>query len=213
MTSIGIIGSGNVGGALGSRWARAAGHPVVFSSRNPQSAEMQKLAQDAGPNARAASVADAVKSEVVLLATPWPATRQAIESAGDLSGKVLIDATNPLLPDLSGLAVGTTTSGAERVAEWAHGARVVKAFNTIGYNIMADPRFDGRSAVLFYCGDDAAAKETVRALAAELDFDPVDAGPLTQARLLEPFALLWISLAYGAGLGREIAFQLMKRAA
>ncbi len=173
---------------------------------------MQGLVGAAGPNARAASVAEAVgASEIILLATPWPATRDAIQGAGELSGKILIDATNPLLPDLSGLELGTSTSAAEQIAGWARGARVVKAFNTVGANIMANPRFDGRSALLFYCGDDAAAKNAVRGLASELGFDPQDAGPLKQARLLEPFAMLWISLAFSPGHSRDFAFQMIKR--
>jgi 8-hydroxy-5-deazaflavin:NADPH oxidoreductase len=140
-------------------------------------------------------MADAAKSaNVLLVSTPWGVTKQAIESLGDLSGKIVIDATNPVLPDLSGLALGTTTSAAEQVAQRASGARVVKAFNTVGFNIMADPAFGDSRALLFYCGDDAAAKQTVKSLAAELGFDPEDAGPLRQARLLEPFALLWSGL-------------------
>lgn len=129
----------------------------------------------------------------------------------DLAGKVLIDATNPLLADLSGLAVGANTSGAEMVASWAPGARVVKAFNTIGANIMANTKFAAGPPVLFYCGEDAGAKKVVHDLASGLGFDARDAGPLTQARVLEPFALLWVSLAYPQGYGREIAFQLMTR--
>src|SRR4051794_19956119 len=102
---IGIIGSGNVGGTLGTRWAQA-GHEVIFSSRNPQSKEMQELAAKAGATARAGSVAEAASAPILLFATPWPATEQAVRGAGDLSGKVVIDATNPLLPDLSALALG-----------------------------------------------------------------------------------------------------------
>ena len=208
---IGVIGSGNVGGSLGKRWAKA-GHTVIFSSRNPESAEMKKLTEESGPSSRAASVAHAVRAtEVVLLATPWPAAKQAIQNAGDLRGKVLIDATNPLLPSLEGLELGTTTSGAEQVAAWAPGAHVVKAFNTIGANIMENPAFAAGPPVLFYCGDDGAAKKTVAQLATELGFDARDAGPLTQARLLEPFALLWITLALKHGYGRDMAFHLMKR--
>ncbi|HLK46915.1 MAG TPA: NADPH-dependent F420 reductase [Bryobacteraceae bacterium] len=208
---IGVIGSGNVGGTLGTRWAKN-GHTVVFSSRAPGSREMKQLVDTAGAMARAASVPEtAATSEVVLLATPWPASRDALAAAGDLSGKILIDATNPLLPSLDGLTVGTSSSGAEQVAGWAPRARVVKAFNTVGYNVMANPRFDGRGALLFYCGDDAPAKEAVRDLAAELGFDPADAGPLVRARLLEPFALLWISLAFSPGHGRDFAFQMLKR--
>jgi 8-hydroxy-5-deazaflavin:NADPH oxidoreductase len=207
--NLGIIGSGSVGGTLGRRWA-LAGHQVVFSSRQPDSAEMQALVARSGANARAGTLAEAVAtSEVLLLATPWPATRAILESAGPLDGKILVDATNPLKPKLDGLELGTTTSAAEQVAAWAPGATVVKAFNTIGFNIMENPIFADARALLFYCGDDVSAKAKVHALAAELGFDPRDAGPLTQARLLEPFALLWITQAMAHG--REFAFQMMRR--
>lgn len=209
---IGIIGSGNVGGVLGTRWAQA-GHSVIFSSRNPSSDEIKKLLAEAGPHASAALIQDAVAaSDILLLATPWPATRSVIESAGPFEGKIVIDATNPLLPDLSGLEVGTTGSGGELVAGWASGAKIVKAFNSVGNSIMADPVLSGQSAVLFYCGDDEAAKKTVRPLIADLGFDAQDAGPLTQARLLEPLAHLWISLAFTRGFGREFAFRIIRRA-
>jgi NADPH-dependent F420 reductase len=207
---IGIIGSGNVGGTLGARWAQA-GHEVTFGSRDPGSEALKQLVTRAGGGARAAKLADAARdSDVLLLATPWKAAREALEGLGELGGKVLIDATNPLRPRLDGLELGATTSAGEQVAAWAPGAKVVKAFNTIGFNIMANPAFGGERAVLFYCGDDAEAKQVVKQLAEELGFDAVDAGPLTQARLLEPFALLWISLAFG-GLGREIGFRLLRR--
>lgn len=208
---IGIIGSGNVGGVLGTRWAKL-GHQIVFSTRRPDSEEMKQLVSEAGPNARAANAAATVAaSEVLLLATPWPATQEIVTGLGDLSGKILIDATNPLMPRLAGLEYANTTSGAEQVASWAKGATVVKAFNTIGNNVMENSEFPGGAPVLFYCGDDKAAKAQVHQLAAELGFDPNDAGPIAQARLLEPFALLWISLAMLQGYGREIAFQLLRR--
>lgn len=127
----------------------------------------------------------------MLLATPWPATTAAVEGLGDLAGKVLIDATNPLLRDLSGVEYGTTT--------------------TVGFNIMANPAFGGDRPVMFYRGDDDAAKPTVRPLVEQLGFEAVDAGPLSQAHLLEPFALLWISLAYAQRQGREIGFKLLRR--
>lgn len=208
---IGIIGSGNVGGALGTRWAKL-GHEVIFGTRDPQGIEMQQLAARARGKTRAALLADAAREgEVLLLATPWSAAQQVIASLGDLSGKILIDATNPLLPDLSGLAIGTTTSGGEQVAGWARGAKVVKAFNTVGANIMENPAFEGHRPVMFYCGDDADAKQVVARLISELVFEPVDAGPLKQARLLEPFAMLWISMAYRQGMGRDFAFEILRR--
>jgi predicted dinucleotide-binding enzyme len=116
-----------------------------------------------------------------------------------------------VLPDLSGLELGTTTSAAEQIAGWALHAKVLKAFNTVGFNVMADAKFGADLPVMFYCGDDAAAKATVQPLIAELGFDPVDAGPLRQARVLEPFAYLWISLAYTQGMCRDIAFKLLRR--
>jgi predicted dinucleotide-binding enzyme len=153
----------------------------------------------------------AAGAEVVVFATPWEATQDAVRHAGDLAGKVVLDCTNPLAPKLAGLTHGFDTSAAEQVASWAPGARVVKVFNTTGANNMENPDFNGVAATMFYCGDDADAKGIAAKLAGDLGFDPVDAGSLEQARLLEPLALLWIRLAYVQGLGREIAFKLMKR--
>src|ERR1700687_3431637 len=150
---IGIIGSGHVGGTLGTRWAKT-GHQVTFGSRDPGAPDMKQLLAHAGSNAHAATLQDAAKSgDVLLLSTPWPATKEVVQALGDLTGKVLIDATNPLLPDLSALALGTPTSAAEQVASWARGAKVVKAFNTVGSNIMENPAFGADKPVLFFCGD------------------------------------------------------------
>lgn len=208
--TLGIIGTGNVGGALGKRWAQQ-GHKVVFGSRNPDDADMRKLVSEAGSTASAAKPAEAARGDVLLLAVPWEAAKAAITGLGDITRKIVIDATNPLLPDLSGLAVGTTTSAAEQVAEWARGATVVKAFNTVGSSIMENGSFSGERPVMFYCGDDASAKRTVHQLAEEIGFDARDAGPLKQARVLEPFALLWISLAFQQRWGRDFAFKVVQR--
>jgi 8-hydroxy-5-deazaflavin:NADPH oxidoreductase len=208
--NIGIIGAGNVGGTLGKRWARN-GHQVVFASREPQSEKMRSLLTEA-PNAKAASNAEAVNaSDLILLATPFPAVQQALREAGNLSGKTVIDATNPLLPNLEGLSVGCTDSAAEQVARWAPGAKVVKTFNTVGASIMANPDFGQRRVAMFYCGNDAEAKKTVAKLIGELGFEALDAGPLKQARALEPFAMLWISLALHYGYSTNIGFELLRR--
>ena len=209
---IGIIGSGNVGGALGTLWA-AKGHDVVFGVRDTSDPKLQELLKSTKGKARAASVNDAASSaEIVVFATPWPATHDAINSAGSLAGKIVVDCTNPLLPDLSGLVLGTNNSAGEEVGRWAKGAKVVKAFNTIGAGNFGSPRFGSENASMFICGDDASAKAAVSKLAAELGFDVVDAGPLTAARLLEPLAMLWIHLAYKQGLGPSgHAFKLLRR--
>src|SRR5580692_945255 len=144
---IGILGSGNVGGTLGTRWAQG-GHQVVFSSREPESAKMQELVARAGKTARSAGTAEtATSSDVVVLTAPWPAIKEILAEAGNLSGKIVIDAINPLLPDLSGMAVGMTTSAAEQIASWLPGARVVKAFNTVGFPVMANPVVNGVKVV------------------------------------------------------------------
>jgi predicted dinucleotide-binding enzyme len=188
-----------------------AGHEVTFGARNPAKPEVAALVAETGGKAAGVAAAAAF-GEVVVLATPWEATEAVLSAAGDLSGKILLDATNPLAPRLSGLTHGHTTSGAEQVAAWAKGARVVKIFNTTGANNMANPDFDGLAATMFYCGDDAEAKAAAARLATELGFDAIDAGDLTQARLLEPLALLWIRLAHVQGLGRNIAWKLLRRA-
>jgi predicted dinucleotide-binding enzyme len=209
---IGIIGMGNVGAALGRRWA-AAGHQVVFGLRNPGDAKSQEQAK--GMKAAVASVAQAAAgAEVVVLAVPWPAALSTVTSlAGELTGKVLLDCTNPLTADLSGLVLGTTTSAGEEVARAAPGARVVKIFNTTGASNMAAAPYAGTPLTMLYAGDDAAAKQTAAGLARAIGFDSVDAGPLSAARFLEPFALTWITLAVRQGLGPDFNFQIVRRPA
>jgi 8-hydroxy-5-deazaflavin:NADPH oxidoreductase len=208
---IGIIGAGNVGATLGKAWA-AKGHGVFFGTRHPSDERTRAAVQAAGPTARAGAPAEAAAfGDVVVLATPWPTTEAAVKGAGDLTGKVVIDCTNPVKPDLSGLALGFTASAAEQVAGWAAGAKVVKAFNTVGANVMANPVVGGARTVMFVCGDDAAAKRTVLGLAGDVGFEPIDAGPLTQARLLEPWAMLWIYLAFNGDAGRDFGFARVKR--
>src|SRR5262249_45574150 len=122
-----------------------------------------------------------------------------LRAADDLRGKVLIDATNPLVmsPEglRQGLVIGHTSSGAEQVARWAEGARVVKAFNTTGWQNMVDPVYESQGLSMFLCGDDAEAKKVVAGLAEQLGFEPVDVGPLRSARYLEPLGMLWIDMA------------------
>jgi NADPH-dependent F420 reductase len=208
---IAVLGTGNVGGTLGKRWA-AAGHEVVFGSREPRSEKVQFLLADAGENASAASPAEAVlQANVVLLAAPWSSMQSSLAALGDLSGKILIDCINPLNETFSGLTHGHSVSAAELVASWAPTARVVKAFNTVSSRVMANPDFGGQPATLFLCGDDADAKRIVSELAACLGFEPVDAGPLVSARYLEPLAMLYIHMAVREGWGSNTAFKIMKR--
>jgi len=204
---IAIIGTGNVGSALGTRWAQR-GHEVVFGSRDPSGAKAQKLLAATGASVAGIREA-AADAAVVVLATPWDAAQESIVAAGDLTGKVVLDATNPL--QNMKLALGLTTSGAEQVASWAGGAAVVKAFNSTGAGNMLNPDYADQKPTMFICGDAAGAKQIVSGLIEEIGFEAVDAGPLTSARYLEPLAGLWITLAYAQGLGPNIAFRLLRR--
>lgn len=208
---IAIIGAGNVGGALGRNWGKA-GHTIRFGVRDPSTAEVGELVASIGSRASAHTSIEAAKNaQVVVLATPWNATKAAVEACGDLRGKIVIDCTNPLLPALAGLEVGLTTSGGELVASWAKGASVFKAFNQTGAENMAGQKGYAHRLVMFVAGDDAAKKPLVLQLATDAGFDAVDAGPLSAARLLEPYAMLWIQLAFKLGLGRNFGLALLRR--
>ena len=212
--NIAIIGAGNVGGTLGAAWAKKAGHDIVFGVRDPKAEKVQALLGKIGGKAKAVTVAEAAAAaDFIVLSTPWPATEAAIRSMGDLKGKVILDATNPLSrgPDGISLEIGHGISGGEKVQGWASGASVFKTLNTTGFGTMAEPVFNGVKSLMFVAGDDVANKPKVMALIGELGFDVVDAGPLRQARLLEPHALLWIDLSLARGLGRDWAFARVKR--
>ena len=211
---IGIIGAGNVGGTLG-RILTQKGHEIVFGVRDPQSSKVQAAVDSTGGKALAASVREAAShGEVLILATPWNATQEAIASAGNLTGKIIIDATNPLEMTPAGLAagltIGHTTSAAEEIAQWAPFALIVKAFNNIGASCFEDLQFGSQTATTFICGDDVEAKKIVTNVAQDIGFEVIDAGDLKQARLLEPLGMLWIHLAY-SGMGQDFAINLIKR--
>jgi predicted dinucleotide-binding enzyme len=211
--TLAIIGAGDVGGTLGAAWARK-GHEVFFGVTNPRSEKTQGLVRSIGSTAHAGTAAEAAASgDIIVLATPWPATEAAIRSMGNLSGRIVLDCTNPLAmgPDGLGLEIGHGISGGEKVQGWAAGASVFKTLNTTGFKNMAKPVFNGVKSVMFVAGDDAAAKPKVMALVGELGFEVVDAGPLRIARLLEPHAMLWIHLALNRGFGRDWAFALVRR--
>ncbi len=207
---IAVIGTGSVGRALGTGWAQR-GQRVTFGTRDPQGEKVAALLQEAGEQARAASIEEAVaEATVVAVALPWGVTEEVICSIRDWTGKILVDCTNPIAPGLRS-AVGPDGSGAELLASWAKGAQVVKAFNTTGAENMADPIYDGQSTTMFICGDDPKAKSIVAQLAQDLGFDVTDAGALPAARFLEMLALVWIHLTNSPGLSRNIAFKLLRR--
>lgn len=209
---IGFIGTGNVGGAL-AKSLGAKGHSIYLGARNTSSTELKEIASQIGIQASVESIKDAVaKSDVIILATPWKISEELVKSlATDLKGKILIDCTNPLKPDLSGLEVGHTNSGGEVIQAAAPQAKVFKAFNTTGFNIMEAPVLESKKAVMFFCGNDQETRHIVQDIIKDVGFESIDAGPLSTARLLEPYALLWISSAYKFGQGRDFAFSILRR--
>ena len=208
---IGIIGAGNVGTGLGKHLA-ANGHDIVVSFARSED-KVAAAAQMIGGGARAGSPEDAANhGEVVIIATPWAVTLDAVQQvASALAGKIVWDTTNPLNAEMSGLTIGTTTSAGEQIAATAPGAKVVKAVPPFA-EVLHSPSnlIDGRKPGVFVCGDDAAARKVVLSLVADVDADGVDAGPLNLARYTEPLGMLLVQLAYVSGFGARIGSVLIR---
>jgi predicted dinucleotide-binding enzyme len=193
-----------MGSALASRFA-AAGHAVQIAATSLDKA--RTVAHDIPGAAAVDAAGSAAAADVVILATPFDHAIDALRNAGPLDGKVVVDITNPLTADYMGLTIGHDTSAAEEIAKALPGAQVVKAFNTLFAQVLADgPAFaGGQVAPVFYASDSEPAKQAASALIESIGFKPVDAGGLKNARYLEPLAALNIYLGYGAGLGTTIA--------
>ena len=189
--NIAIIGAGNVGRALATSALRS-GHSVTVSSASGDTAA--KLAEETGAKAAASNRAAAEGAELVVLAVPYAAIVDVLDDVGPaLAGKIVVDATNPLKADGSGLAV-EGTSGAEKIQARLPQSRVVKAFNMQLAARQTDPRIAGLNVDGFVAGDDDEAKAVVLGLVKAIGFNPIDAGPLAMARTLEAMAFLNISL-------------------
>jgi predicted dinucleotide-binding enzyme len=205
---IGILGSGLMGGKLGTIFARA-GHEVVFSYARSEE-KLQKLAREAKGKARAGTPREAAQdADAVLLAVHWLRFDDVLEQAGDLSGKVVLSCSLPTNADEE-LVVGTRSSGAEELAKKIPKARVVCAFNTVPSEVLFgvfESKRKAKRPSLVYCGDDRKSKTLAAGLIRDTGFDPVDAGPLRIARYTEPFALLMGQLAYEGKGGPELAYR------
>ena len=207
--AIGILGAGNVGTAL-ARALIAKGESVLIGVPSPD--KYRDAVASLGQGAAIGTTEAAIEgSELVILATPYAAALSVARSRPEWGNRILVDATNPLAPGLTGLSVGTTSSGAEEIARAARGARVVKAFNTTGAENMADSHYPGGAVFMPVCGDDAEARNRVVTLATLIGFDAVDCGDLSAARYLEPFAMTWIHMAIRLGHGRNFAFARLRR--
>lgn len=201
---IAVIGPGNMGLGI-ARLLVAKGHDVVLAHKDLSVAN--RLAAEIGAGAKGADIAHAARTaDIVILAVPFGAVEAAITAAGDLAGKTLVDITNPITPDYMALTIGHTTSAAEEIAKLAPGANVVKAFNTVFWQALPFEVRRGKPAVqVLLAGDDAAAKQSVAAMVTDLEFEAVDAGPLTNARYIEPVGELNIHFGYALGWGTSIS--------
>jgi hypothetical protein len=184
--TIALIGTGNVGAALGQRFAEH-GHTIVYGSRNPTAADVRELVAATGHDAVAVMPADAAaRADIVVLAVPWSAVEDVVRGLGDLRGKILVDPTNPRVMASDGFAdYPIPDSNAEQIARLAPGAQVVKAFSTLGFETMLDPKVANGPVTVPIVGDDRAAKARVAALAREIGLEAIDVGPLRHARILE----------------------------
>lgn len=210
---VGIIGSGGVGQALANGFLALDNH-VKIGTRDP--AKLQEWATSRGPRATVGSFEDAARfGDIVAVATLWAGTESALNLAkpATLHGKVVIDVTNPFYFQHNAppvLVVGLTDSGGEQVQRWLPDARVVKAFNTVGNAHMFRPKFPAGPPTMFYCGNDTTAKYEVSRILNDFGWESVDAGGIESARMLEPMALLWVTLGIESGRW-QYAFKLLHK--
>ena len=201
--NISIIGTGNMAKGFAAVFAKA-GHQVTVVGRDKDKA--QTVANEIGQGVKSAGLgAVSNLGDVTLLAVPYDAAAEIV-GAGDFDGRIIVDVTNPMKADFSGLAIGHSTSAAEEIQKKAPGAKVVKAFNTVFASVLGNGgKTAGKETTVFVAGDDEEARKRVVALAKSAGFDTVETGGLASARLLEPVAALNITLGYGLGHGTDIA--------
>ncbi|MBW4623155.1 MAG: NADPH-dependent F420 reductase [Cyanosarcina radialis HA8281-LM2] len=209
---VAFIGIGQVGSALAGQLVKL-GHTVTIAARNPNS-DTVKTAIAKYPDLKVASPpAAVVDAEVIFLATPFAANQSALEAAGDLAGKILVDCTNPIAANLTH-GLNNERSGSELVQSFVPAAKVVKAFTIYGFENFADssyPGYGNLKPAMLIAGDDAAAKKVVSKLCEELGWEPVDTGNLSMSLHLEHMTLLWIKMARVQGLGAGFVWAMLRR--
>jgi len=190
--TVAMIGTGEVAGALGPEFA-ALGHRIIYGSRNPDRPAVRELLLRTGKGASATSQAAAsAQADIVVLAIPWNAVQEVLSNLGDLSGKIVIDPTNPRVISNDGLRdYAVVSSNAEIIQAMAPEAKVVKAFNTMGWETMIDPASSGGPVTVPLVGNDQEAKDTVAAIIEGMGLEVVDLGPIRYAHVVEGLYLIW----------------------
>lgn len=209
--NIGILGTGNVGKALGRRWCQTE-HDVWFGSRTPTPERAAELAEMMPqPVKLVSNETCAAECQVLIIAAPWPVGLELARLVPTDASPIIIDCMNPLSPDLSQLTTPQGSSTAQEIAKTFPHLRVIKAFNCASASAMSDPDFREQTPSMLFCGDDATAKQEVQQLITQCGFEPVDAGALTSAGYLESLALLTIKVAIHNRWGGECALRIMRR--
>lgn len=203
---IAIIGSGNVGGALAQKLIKA-GHSVLVGAKFPLSEKSIKLATQIGEDRFTTFVSAIHQSDVVILTTPPTAVPSIVGTIGDLSNKIIIDATNSIGRKIEDLYPTVYHYLTEKTK-----AKVIKCFNSTGFENILNPVYDGIAADMFMAGENQNAKDITRQLALDCGFGScIDFGKSDKVELLEKLAQVWINLASFQGLGRNIAFHVLKK--
>jgi NADPH-dependent F420 reductase len=196
--TIAMIGTGDVGSALGKAFA-AQGHTIIYGSREPDRKSVEELVAETGNGASATTqFAAAAQADIVVLAVPGLLVEEITKSLGDLSDKIIIDPTNPLKRSMLRLEHGVETSNAQIIQEAAPDAHVVKAFNTLNWKTMVDPSEAGGPVSIPLAGNSGSAKKKVAELVAGMGLEPIDVGPVEHARWVEGMLILWINNRYGS---------------
>jgi 8-hydroxy-5-deazaflavin:NADPH oxidoreductase len=212
---IGIIGAGNMGAGLGKLWAKA-GHEVIFSYSRDEN-KLLELADAAGVTAKAGTIQAAAAQDIVLLAVWLPALEEVIHAAGSLDGKIVITCISGIQPDFTGQTIGLATdlkiSVAETIQQLLPNAKVVEAFNSTFAEIIASEsrQFGADVPSIFYCGDDAEAKQITVGLIEDCGYKAVNAGNLLVARTLETLASAWVQFAVTSQLFPNLGLKALQR--
>ena len=202
-----ILGTGKMGGALGIQLA-STGCEIIFGSRDPIKTKGKFIDYE---NIQVTTYSDAIeKSDVIVIAVPWLFTIDLLsEFKHKFDGKIVVDTTNPLSPDVSYLLVGGDDSSAERIMNILPGAHIVKAFNGVTADNLPEPISHNEKTQVFYCSDHEDARNVAKQLIEAIGYEPIDSGALTNARYLESMAMLWLQLAFWEDRGSNLRFKMI----